>query len=326
MVPRDPVFIVGGARSGTTFLAKLIDSHPDVLYRHEPDSVLGSERLPFVPRPEEIEGLLPLAGEYLDALCHVRATKVSGQRPVFDKSYRSGLQKKRFLAGLYLAKIAERAGQRFGYKHVEIPDCLNQSARDRILYLIKSVDTPWRTLLYSRARPAWRFIHILRHPCAAISSKIKGIERNLMTADTFLRPPFEAGMAANYPFTLDEIESCSYEERIAFLWMICNQWIHDEMADHPGYQLVVYEDLCQDLTATTRRLFDFIGLSFDAQSQDFLAQLEATEAGDAHYFDVVRSPKASLYKWREQLSADQIERIERMVCHSAIGRRFFGRE
>ncbi len=93
MAPRDPVFIIGGARSGTTILAKLLDSHPDVLYRHEPDSILVNTEIPFLPRREELETYLAPARHYLDALRHVRATKVSGQRPVFDKTYRSSLQK-----------------------------------------------------------------------------------------------------------------------------------------------------------------------------------------------------------------------------------------
>jgi LPS sulfotransferase NodH len=29
-----PILILGAPRSGTTWLAKIIDSHPDVLYRH----------------------------------------------------------------------------------------------------------------------------------------------------------------------------------------------------------------------------------------------------------------------------------------------------
>ena len=33
-----PILILGAPRSGTTWLAKIIDSHPDVLYRHEPDA------------------------------------------------------------------------------------------------------------------------------------------------------------------------------------------------------------------------------------------------------------------------------------------------
>jgi hypothetical protein len=38
--------IVGAPRSGTTRLAKIFDSRPDVLYLHEPDSLLTAIGLP----------------------------------------------------------------------------------------------------------------------------------------------------------------------------------------------------------------------------------------------------------------------------------------
>ena len=33
------ILILGSPRSGTTWLAKIFDSHPDILYRHEPDEL-----------------------------------------------------------------------------------------------------------------------------------------------------------------------------------------------------------------------------------------------------------------------------------------------
>ena len=74
MAPRDPVFRVGGARSGTTFLAKFLDSHPDVLYRYESDLVLANREIPFLPRRKELETFLAPARRYLEAPCHARAT------------------------------------------------------------------------------------------------------------------------------------------------------------------------------------------------------------------------------------------------------------
>ncbi len=104
--------------------------------------------------------------------------------------------------------------------------------------------------------------------------------------------------------------------------MVCNQRIHDDMAGREGYRMVIYEELCQELESTTRQLFDFAGLSWDAQSQRFARLLESSEARDASYFEVVRPPLAALDKWRDQLSIEQIERIERIVCHAKLGRRF----
>ncbi|MGF1630400.1 MAG: sulfotransferase [Kiloniellaceae bacterium] len=322
MGSRDPVFIVGGARSGTTFLGKLLDSHPDVLYRHEPDSVLVNTEIPFVPHRNEVQGFVEPARRYLGALCHVSATKVSGQAPFFDKSYRSDLQKKYFLTGLYLAKIAERLCGPLLRKPLPVADCIHRGADERILYLIKSVDSPWRTFLFSEAMPNLRFIHIVRHPCAVVNSRLRGIQSNLMGSKTYLRPPFEAGMAEGYPFSLEQLEASSYEEKAAFLWMICNQRIHDYMKGREGYRMVFYEDLCRELEPTTRRLFEFAGLSWDPQAEGFIHDLESQDSRETGYFNVMRAPLTALDKWREQLSNEQVERIEGVVRHSELGRRF----
>ena len=44
---RPLIFLCGMARSGTSWLGKILDSHPDTLYRHEPDIVerLGEDGL-----------------------------------------------------------------------------------------------------------------------------------------------------------------------------------------------------------------------------------------------------------------------------------------
>ena len=51
---------------------------------------------------------------------------------------------------------AEKAGRPFLRKPMVIADCVDRGFSERILYLIKSVNSPWRTLLFSEAMPAWR--------------------------------------------------------------------------------------------------------------------------------------------------------------------------
>jgi hypothetical protein len=49
------VFLFGSARSGTTFLAKIFESSPDALYRHEPDISRPTNDIPFLPGPASYE-------------------------------------------------------------------------------------------------------------------------------------------------------------------------------------------------------------------------------------------------------------------------------
>ena len=53
--PAKLVFPLGAPRSGTTWLAKLFDCHPDVLDRNEPDSVLQDPNLPLICPLDAVE-------------------------------------------------------------------------------------------------------------------------------------------------------------------------------------------------------------------------------------------------------------------------------
>src|SRR3954451_11528879 len=85
------VLILGEPRSGTSWLAKLFDSHPDVLYRHEPDIAHRPDSLPKFMSWSEEKAYIDTAREYLNTLAATRTLKSAGPLPVFPKHHRSGL-------------------------------------------------------------------------------------------------------------------------------------------------------------------------------------------------------------------------------------------
>ncbi|MCP4266480.1 MAG: sulfotransferase [Candidatus Brocadiaceae bacterium] len=103
------IFLVGSSRSGTTWLAKLFDSHPQVLYRHEPDSIVFDNSIPYQPNPDEIEPLADKAGNYLKVMSNTRYPKNSGQRPFFNKTYRGRIGNYLFPITIYGVKVLEQA-------------------------------------------------------------------------------------------------------------------------------------------------------------------------------------------------------------------------
>src|ERR1700734_3743019 len=85
----DPILILGAPRSGTTWLAKIFDSHPDVLYLHEPDAVLRNPTLPLICPNSEIKNYVSVARDYIARLCATQTLKTVGLLPIFPKAYRN---------------------------------------------------------------------------------------------------------------------------------------------------------------------------------------------------------------------------------------------
>ena len=203
------VFIMGFGRSGTTFLAKLLDSHPDVLYRHEPDSVLVNTEIPFVPDESDLKRYRVRARSYVESLCDVRAPKSAGHQPIFDKSYRTAFQQRSYKVAVYLAKGIEK-GIPFLNRWAKVPDLIEPASRADIVYVIKSVNSVGRARLFREGNPQSRFLHIVRHPCGVIASVLRGAEKGYMQKRAYLNSAFRMKEAAQYPYTFDDMERRSF--------------------------------------------------------------------------------------------------------------------
>src|SRR6516164_8362843 len=104
------IFIFSSPRSGSTWLAKAFDSHPDTLYLHEPDIVdRGNDLLPHW-FDRDACGWEEGARQYLARLAQNRNLRTVGTRPFFAKRYRSSFGWALRTGLIYAGKGMERAG------------------------------------------------------------------------------------------------------------------------------------------------------------------------------------------------------------------------
>jgi len=316
------ILLMGSPRSGTTWLAKIFDSHPRVIYRHEPDSVLKSVGLPFVPELAEVDKWRAQARDYLAELQEVRATKTAGSLPMFRKQYRGVLRE--YCRRLYInvAKAFEAVVEKFGVKiSIQIPDWILHPTIHRPVYVLKSVDSLTRTYLFSSAAPAAKVVHIIRHPCAFVASEIRGEKLNVMQIETFLSTQVKMSQAIVRGLDMVTLQAMSREQQLASLWMLQNEKVMHEMAKNPNYRVVVYEDLCRSPADTARELFEFCDLEWDEQTQHFISRSTNYQGGgNERYFQVVRDPLKAAFKWRNELDDKQVNSILEVVSGSAPGR------
>lgn len=311
------IILLGSGRSGTTWLAKLLDSCPEVMYYHEPDSTDKHSRIPYLPAIDETDEVKGNAERYINRLLRNRHNKTHGKRPFFSKSYRSALSELTFRSSIVLSKLFEKLGAN------NIP-VLTAGGRNReITGVIKSVDSVSRAKLFLDSCPNLRVVHLVRNPFALVDSRIRGSELGLMSNESYFEELFFAYGKAAFDISLEELNTLSMEEKFTYEWMVHNHQVIKSCSEKRNYFLVSYDKLATDVKDELFKLFNQLQLPWSNQTETLIEEMLSAEQSAGDYFGVIRSPKTQLYKWKENLSQRQIDDINRMLARSELLSREF---
>jgi hypothetical protein len=313
------VLIVGMGRSGTTLLAKILDSSPNVIYRHEPDFTNINTEIPFLPKSDDNQLYVSKAETYLCELTRQCDAKTSGTRPIFPKTFRSGFGNYAFTISVLAAKVLSRVGI-----SVNVPDFVIDT--EKAVYVVKSVNSLCRTELFLNAMTGIRVLHIIRHPCAVIASQLRGIKKGVMKDQPYIDALFDSGIADGYGVERESVKQKPFEEQLAFQWMAMNNFVFTRLNQDHRYMPIYYEQLCIDVLETTRSLFSFSGVEWSTQTDAFLHHLMGYENRDSGYFSIKKNLSSSLFNWRTELSEERIMGIKEIIKETSVGRQVLTHE
>lgn len=316
----DPILILGAPRSGTTWLAKIFDSHPDVLYRHEPDSVHPCHALPGICARDQLPELFPVAAEYLQKITGIATLRSAGSLPIFRKRYvgfwshylRVGV----IWAGRFGAAVTHNQDR---WEKLPVPDRINRRQRPDPRVLVKSVISLGRARLYAEVRPRMQMILLIRHPCGQVASMMHGISLGKFGAPLYLDGILAAEQAARYSLTAELFHSMSAVEQLAWNWAILNEKALEDLSGRDTVKVVLYDDLCLEPTSVARGLFDFVGLDWPPETDAFLRR-STNQRGAERYYQVFKDTRAALSKWRTELTPAEQESILAIVRQTSIAR------
>ncbi len=294
------VLVLGAPRSGTTWLAKILDSHPDVLYRHEPDHTH--------PGPS------PLTGDALPALLRTwardRSLRTVGKRPFFRKSFQP--------VGARALRLLLASGSRM-LGGLPIPDL---AIRPPGRLVVKSIAWAEGAVVLSRTMPDSRTIFILRHPCGQVASVMSGNRQrrfDLRTAGTDM--PFDesraAGFAAAMGVTEAAFQALPDAAKYAWSWRAFNEPAYAALASRPNVHVVLYEALCAQPETLARGVLRFAGLDWRPGVADFISR-STTRRWETGYYAVFRDAVAAADRWRTRMSAEDQQAVRTVVCKSAL--------
>jgi hypothetical protein len=298
-------------------LGKLFDSHPEVLYRHEPDIVYRPNYLPKSVRPQEEEEYIDAARIYLDRLAAASTLKTAGPLPVLAKCYRSLLGRAIRTGSILGVRGVEMVARGRGrISRIQIPDLIS-GYEPRIV--IKSVSLLAYARLFAMTWPLCRTIIIIRHPCGQVASFLHGIELGKFVATPYSELA-KSEEAERLGLKVEQFSHLSTPEQLAWQWAFFNQRTLQEVAGLSNIKVLLYDDLAGNPLNGARNLFEFAGLAWDAQVERFIGN--STRRHGSRYYGLKRNPLQAANRWRQALSVDDQQRIAAIASRTPIGRSF----
>jgi hypothetical protein len=311
-----PILLFGMPRSGTTWLGKIFDSHPDTLYRHEPDTWQPMSAIPLLAAPADAARHRAYVEAYLREVGTMRADRVAAKQPLFRKRFQSPGHYQLYRLGVAVSKIAGRLGR-------EMPVAFAPRAAGGARIAWKSIESLGRWGLLMDCLPDAAGVQIIRHPCGYVNSVLRGEAAQRFThgeaaTDVGIFSMLsETLQARRRGLTLQSLMTMHPAERLAWRWILFNEKAAEETSAEPRCMKLYYEELCADPVGVTRRLFSHCGLDWSAQTEEFLDA--STSQSRADYYSVFKNPRESAWRWREQLPAEDIERVSSVVANSQLG-------
>jgi hypothetical protein len=319
------VLVIGAPRSGTTWLGKILDSSPSVLYRHEPDTLApeamtDAADIPRIVGHHQIARHAPAASAYLETMVASRHFKTSGKLPVFSKQYRTRAGQLAYAAmimALHLTQQAARNPRRM--QAVQVPDMVNPAQRQAMTVVLKLVGARGRAGLFAASRPGMRIVFILRDPFGQIASTLRGIALRKFARNIDLQECLETPQAGRYGMTRAVFDRLDTIEQHAWHWALLNEQALEDLRGNPDAMIVHYRDLVRAPHDISRTIFAFCGLDWSGQTSRFLHASTTSERPDG-YYQVFKNSAAAMTRWQDQLRADDQHRIALALAATQIWR------
>lgn len=314
---RPLILLFGMPRSGTTWIGKIFDSHPQVLYRHEPDSWVKLAELPLYEEAGRHDEYANYLSGYADKLEDIHLPQVTTKLPLFPKQFSGPIRACGYRASVLMSNVVSRI------RPSMVLPTLSSVSRSRSDFKVawKSIESLGRLGVIKRCLPESKSVHIIRHPCGYIASVLKGEEGKQFVSSSRTSEDydlFEKLLATDnggrYDLSLENLKAMQPEERLAWRWLLVNEKAMKELEGVNNNLVLRYEDLCENPLQKSQELFSFAGLVWNDQTEKFVSS--SVHNSKEGYYSVFKNPKEAAYKWRNYLSEEQQALIKGVVNNS----------
>jgi hypothetical protein len=311
--------LMGLARCGTTWVGKILDSHPATLYKHEPDrGETPLELMSVAPSVQDAEEFAPLVVRFVDSLIRRNEPRIAGKQPEFPKAYRSLFGNQAHRLNCLLAKATAKAGVQCPI----LPMIKTGSRTDQVHIVWKSVNSIGRLGVIVRALPNARAILLIRHPCGQIASVLRGeAERKFSSKQRgsenykvfshllATEPARRRGLEERHLVQLSPIE------RLTWRWVLFYEKAFEDLAGSDAWT-ARYEDFCAEPQRLSAQMLEFCELSWNPQTEAFVQASISRES--SYYYSIFKDPARAAIRWQTELSDEDINRVYGVVRESDL--------
>jgi len=333
---RPLVFLLGTQRSGTTWLANIFDSHPECLHYYEPFAP-AYKLFPYFP--DEFRRVAPPAQALAEWVRTDLPRLELHRSKLFDPIY---FTRPQFELEAWLMGKLETAYRRFHLAPLRFAAQynllhLNRLGQRPLAYFpkseiravaIKDVRLYFKVPFLSEALEHARFIHVVRHPAAVVSSmehqmsqgRLVEIKANIVR---FVPEVRAQDALAHHEPVLARVRPGNRTDALAAYWRVANEQLEQDLSSLPnrGMQLV-YEDLATDPLARTAAMLAWSGLSM-APATDAYVRASSTSRTDRRTALDTNRVSAIYYRdWVAKVSRDVLASVERLCDDSPLMARF----
>lgn len=306
------ILLLGSPRSGTSWLATILDSHPGVVYSHEVFSRLRRPGLSsHVRRLKNLKNTGFLEAGELRGLLHecCQADPEWRRPPFFAKDFLRLPASFQWLLWL-LVRLTHRGEGAFRR-------LFSPGDHQPFDLLIKEVDWARHTLALVQALDP-ELLLIVRHPCAVVASILRGQRLGLMAPSD--RSPWyqeHQPWCERAGFRWEAIRHMQVVEFLALQWLVQNLAYQAAVKTHRRSHVVVYEELCDRPLSVTQAVFAFLGWKMGRQTFRFLGRSTRGETipirtwlqGKQTYFGVLKDPERSRDAWKTELTGREQDQV-----------------
>jgi len=288
-----PILVAGAHRSGTTWVGKMLAANPQTAYISEPLNVLHRRGV--------------FRADVSRWYQYITMENEAAYLPAFEEL----LNFKYHLLGEVASLRSRKDFLRMGRDFLTFAGGRMKNQRALLKDPFAVFSAPW----FAQALNC-QVVITVRHP-AAFASSLKRLSWNFDFRDILEQPLLMRDYAEPFRAEMESALGADVITQAAALWKVIYAAVNLMRRAHPEFHIARHEDLSLDPVAGYEALYQSLGLAFSDSTRNEILNSSSSEnpaeLSKKKVHSVKLDSRANIQNWKKRLSAEEINRIQKIT-------------